>query len=45
MAIRARFLDMSTFEPIKVSKVYLQIVSNNHEYWKSTLMKQDVSIL
>ena len=45
MAIYARFLDMNTFEPIKVSKVYLQIVSNNHEYWKSSLMKQDVSVL
>jgi len=45
MAIYARFLDMDNLEPIKVSKVYLQIVSNNHEYWKSTLMKQDVSVL
>ena len=45
MEIRARFLDMSTFEPIKVSKVYLQIVSSNHEYWKTSLMKQNVSVL
>ncbi len=46
MAIRARFLDMSTFEPTKVSKVYLQIIStNDHEYWKTTLMKQDISVL
>jgi len=46
MAIRARFLDMSTFEPIKVSEIYLQIVStNDHEYWKTTLMKQDISVL
>jgi len=45
MAIYARFLDIDTLEPIKVSKVYLQIVSNYHEYWKSSLMKQDVSTL
>jgi len=45
IAIFARFLDMKTFEPIRVPTVYLQIVSNYHEYWKSTLMKQDVSVL
>ena len=46
MAIRARFLDLNTFEPIKVSEVYLQIISNNdHEYWRTTLMKQDISVL
>jgi len=45
MAIYAKFLDMNTFEPIKVSKVYLQIISNNHEYWKTTLIKQNVSVL
>ena len=46
MAIFARFLDMDTFEPIKVPKVYLQIIStDDHEYWKTSLMKQDVSKL
>ena len=46
MAIYARFLDMDNLEPIKVSKIYLQIIStNDHEYWKTTLMKQDVSKL
>ena len=46
MAIFARFLDMDTFEPIKVHNVYLQIIStNDHEYWKTTLMKQDVFVL
>ena len=45
MAIFARFLDMNTFEPIKVSKIYLQIISTNHEYWETSLMKQDVSTL
>ena len=46
MTIYARFLDMDNLEPITVSKVYLQIVStNDHEYWKNTLMKQDVSTL
>ena len=46
MAIFAKFLDVDTFEPVKVSKIYLQIIStNDHLYWKTTLMKQDVSTL
>ena len=46
MAIFARFLDMDTFEPIQVPTVYLQIIStNDHEYWKTSLMKQNVSKL
>ena len=46
MAIFARFLDMNTFEPVKVPKVYLQIIStNDHVYWKTSLMKQNVSVL
>ena len=46
MAIFARFLDMDTFDPVKVHNVYLQIIStNDHEYWKTTLMKQNVSTL
>lgn len=45
MAIYARFLDMKSFQPVRVSKVYLQIVSNDDEYWKSSLMKQDVYTL
>jgi len=45
MAIFARFLDMNTFEPIKVSEIYLQIVSNYHEYWRSSLMRENVSVL
>ncbi|MCH7648413.1 MAG: hypothetical protein IIA83_07395 [Thaumarchaeota archaeon] len=46
MTIFARFLDMDTFEPVKVHNVYLQIIStNDHVYWKTTLMKQNVSTL
>ena len=43
MAIRARFLDMNTFEPVKVHNVYLQIIStNDNEYWKTSLMRQNI---
>ena len=43
MAIFARFLDMNTFEPVKVHNVYLQIIStNDHEYWKTSLMRQNI---
>lgn len=46
MTIYARFLDMDTFELIKVPKVYLQIIStNDHVYWETSLMKQNVSKL
>ena len=46
MVICARFLDSNTLKPIKVSEVFLQIIStNDHEYWKTSLMKQDVYAL
>ena len=46
MTIHARFLDMDTFEPIKVLKVYLQIIStNDHEYWPSSIIKKNMATL
>jgi len=46
MEIYARFLDMNSFESIKVSKVYLQIIStDDHEYWPSSIIKKNMATL
>ena len=46
MEIYAKFIDTDTLKSVLVPKVYLQIISvNDHEYWKTALMKQNVSVL
>jgi len=46
MAIYARFIDTNTLKLVQIPEVYLQIIStNDHVYWKTSLMKQDVSTL
>jgi len=46
MAIFARFLNPDTLKPVQIPKVYLQIIStNDHEYWKSSLIRQNISKL
>lgn len=46
MAIYARFIDTNALKLVQIPEVYLQIIStNDHEYWKTTLMKQNVSTL
>ena len=46
MVIYAQFLDLNALKMMKVPEVYLQIIStSDHEYWKTTLMKQNMSTL
>ena len=46
MVIYARFIDEDTLKPKKVSNVYLQIIStDDHEYWSTSLIKQNISVL
>jgi len=46
MVIRARFIDEETLKPKKVSNVYMQIIStDDHEYWPTSLIKQNISVL
>jgi len=46
MAIFARFIDTDTLKLVQIPEVYLQIIStNDHEYWKSSLIRQNISKL
>lgn len=46
MVIYARFIDLDTLQLVKVPTVYLQIIStDDHEYWPTSLIKQNISVL
>ncbi|MCH7649127.1 MAG: hypothetical protein IIA83_11045 [Thaumarchaeota archaeon] len=46
MVIYARFIDEKTRKLIKIPNVYLQIIStDDHEYWPTSLIKQNISVL
>ncbi len=46
MVIYARFIDLDTLQLVKVPTVYLQIIStDDHEYWQTSLIKQNISVL
>jgi len=46
MEIYARFIDLETEKSIIISNIYLQITStNDHEYWPTSIIKQNTSTL
>jgi len=46
MEIYARFIDVETKKLITIPNIYLQIIStDDHEYWKTSIIKQNESIL
>ena len=46
MEIYARFIDLQTNKLITIPNIYLQIIStDDHEYWKTSIIKQNESIL
>lgn len=46
MEIYARFIDKTTQKLVKISKIYLQIIStHDHEYWPVSIIRENDSIL
>ncbi len=46
MEIYAKFIDLETKKLITISNIYLQIIStDDHEYWPTSIIKQNTSIL
>ncbi len=46
MEIHAKFINMETQQAQKISNIYLQIISTDgHEYWPSSIIKQNTSLL
>ncbi len=46
MEIYARFIDAETKKPITIPNIYLQIIStDDHEYWVTSIIKQNTSVL
>ena len=46
IVIFARFINTDTLKLVQIPEVYLQIIStNDHEYWKSSLIRQNISKL
>ena len=46
MEIYARFIDAETKKPIIIPNIYLQIIStDDHEYWVTSIIKQNTSVL